>query len=56
MSIFALVPARALAVKNIYANLELTNRFLLIIDTTGSCLFIALVPARALAVKNIRKP
>ena len=36
---FALAPARAVAVKNIYANLELTNRFLLIIDTTGSCLF-----------------
>ena len=28
---FALAPARALAVKNIYANLELTNQFLLII-------------------------
>ena len=36
---FALAPARALAVKNIFANLELTNRFLLIIDPTGSCLF-----------------
>ena len=36
---FALAPARALAVKNIYANLELTNQFLLIIDPTGSCLF-----------------
>ena len=33
---FALAPARALAVKNIYANLELTNQFLLLIDPTGS--------------------
>ena len=36
---FALAPARALAVKNIYANLEHTNRFLSIIDPTQSCLF-----------------
>ena len=57
---FALAPARALAVKNIYANLELTNRSLSnrlnLINRTGTCLVFALAPAKEIAVKNICKP